>query len=70
VHSHFAGVVCQHLMTVVGLHTESCVLERLDDGPFEQDRLLLGIGVRQCSFLLKPVAKRQGPSPALPLPQG
>ena len=47
----------QYLVTVIGLNPEGCVLERLDDGPLEQDRLLFGIGVRvrQRSFLLKAV---------------
>jgi hypothetical protein len=45
VHAHFARVVSQHLVAVVSLDPEGGVLQGLDDGPFEQDALLLGIGV-------------------------
>jgi hypothetical protein len=37
--------VSQHLVAVVSLDPEGGVLQGLDDGPFEQDALLLGIGV-------------------------
>ena len=41
-------------MTVIGLDPEGGVLQGLDDGPFEQDPLLfgIGVGVGQSAFLL------------------
>jgi hypothetical protein len=44
VHAHLAGAVRQHLVAVVQLHPEDGVRERLDDGPFEEDRVFLGLG--------------------------
>jgi hypothetical protein len=42
--------VGQHFVTIVGLDPEGRVLEGLDHGPFEQNGLLLCIGVRQCAL--------------------
>jgi hypothetical protein len=56
VHAHFAGVVGQHFVAVVSLYSESGVFEGLDDGPLEQDGLLLCVRVRQC-VLPPPLAR-------------
>jgi hypothetical protein len=45
VHAHLARVVGQDLVAVVSLHPERGVLQRLHDSPFEQDGLLLGVGI-------------------------
>lgn len=59
-HAHFAGIMGQHFVAVVGLHAERSIFEGLHDGPFEQDRLLLGIPVGQLptSWVLLPGARR------------
>jgi hypothetical protein len=41
-HPHFAGAVRQDPVAVLELDTEHRVWERLDDGSFEHDRVLLG----------------------------
>ena len=57
VHTHLARVVSQHLVAIVGLDPEGGVFQGLDNRPFEQDALLLGvgIGVGQSAFLLVPL---------------
>ena len=44
VHAHLPGDVGQHLVAVLELDPEHGVRERLDDRPFEDDRVFLGLG--------------------------
>jgi hypothetical protein len=49
VHPHLSRIMGQHFVPVIGFDAERRVFEGLDDRPFEQDRLLFSVGVRQCS---------------------
>ena len=40
----------QYFMTIVSLDAERRVFQGLDNGPLQQDGLLLCIGVRQCAL--------------------
>jgi len=49
VHPHLPRIVGEHFVPVIGLDAERRVFKGLDDRPFQQDGLLLSVGVRQCS---------------------
>src|SRR4051812_3873340 len=43
VHPHLPGNVRQHLVAVLEFHPEHCVRERLDNGSFHEDGVVLGL---------------------------
>src|SRR5437879_8316268 len=44
VHSHLSRAVGEHFVPVLQLDSEHCVGKRLDNRPFEHDRVLFGLG--------------------------
>src|SRR5581483_2393315 len=46
VHAHLPGDVCEHLVPVVELDPEHRVGKRLENRPFEDDRVFFGLGQR------------------------
>ena len=46
VHSHLSRAVSQHLVPVLQLDAKHGVRQRLDDGAFNQNRVVLGLGQR------------------------